>query len=196
MLREAADFGLHRASVMEGENAMTESLVLTEKFTRRDYMRTPEGFPADLIDGCFVRKPMPSLRHQRVLMQIVMRLHDVAGPRRALPGLLDVPVDDWNVLQCDGLVTRPDDPVGPETTTGKTPLLVVEVLGPKTQRLDREIKTPIYLRAGVREVWLVDPDVGTVEVHTPDSVERYLGEGRAVSKALPGLTLAWDDLAT
>jgi Uma2 family endonuclease len=76
------------------------------------------------------------------------------------------------------------------------PLLVVEVLSPSTVRRDRDRKTGIYLRAGVREVWLVDPDAGTVEVHTEGGVERQAGESRASSVVLPGFTLAWSDLAT
>ena len=60
---------------------------------------------------------------------------------------------------------------------------------------DRDRKTAIYLRAGVAEVWLVDPDAGAIEVHTQDGVARVAGTERATSAALSGFTLAWSDLS-
>ncbi|HVG59876.1 MAG TPA: Uma2 family endonuclease [Hyalangium sp.] len=39
-----------------------------------------------------------------------------------------------------------------------------EVLSPSTEARDRAAKLPVYARAGVRYVWMVDPDVRTLEV--------------------------------
>jgi Uma2 family endonuclease len=166
-----------------------------ERFTLRDYMQLPEGFPAELIEGDFVREPSPTRWHQDLVTEICVRLRAVAGRHRVLPSPADVYVDDWTVLQPDVLVTRPEDPVVPGGAQGAIPLLVVEVLSSLTVRRDRDKKTAIYLRAGVREVWLVDPDAGTVEVHTTAGVERHAGAGGATSAALSGFTLAWSDLA-
>ena len=44
------------------------------------------------------------------------------------------------------------------------PDLVVEILSPATADRDRTVKTKLYARAGVRELWLVDADARTVEV--------------------------------
>jgi Uma2 family endonuclease len=40
---------------------------------------------------------------------------------------------------------------------------VCEVLSPSTARVDRASKVPIYARAGVSHVWLVDPALETLE---------------------------------
>jgi Uma2 family endonuclease len=48
-----------------------------------------------------------------------------------------------------------------------------EVLSPNTQRVDRVIKTPLYVKAGVEWIWLVDPMAHTFEVF-------QVIEGRAV----------------
>jgi Uma2 family endonuclease len=48
------------------------------------------------------------------------------------------------------------------------PDLVVEVASPSTRRFDIGTKLPVYLRAGVREVWIVDPERRTVSVYGPD----------------------------
>jgi Uma2 family endonuclease len=175
---------------------MTDTDIRTEKFTRRDYMRLPEGFPAELIEGDFIREPAPTWGHQRLISRIHARLVAVAGTDRVLPAPADVSIDEWNVLQPDVLVTPPDAPVQPGQESGGVPLLVVEVLSPSTAGRDRDWKTRIYLRAGVAEVWLVDPDARMVEVHTLGSVERVADASRATSAALPGFTLAWSDLAS
>lgn len=46
-----------------------------------------------------------------------------------------------------------------------TPALVVEILSPSTRTRDREVKRRLYQRAGVREYWLVDPDLNAVTVY-------------------------------
>lgn len=173
---------------------MTDDRILTEKFTRRDYLELPEGFPAELIEGDFVREPAPTRWHQRLVNALSLRLVDVVGLDRVLPAPTDVYVDDWTVLQPDVLVTRPGDVVRRGSEAGAIPLLVVEVLSPSTLRRDRDKKTGIYLRAGVAEVWLVDPDAEVVELHTGRAVVRVAGAERATSAALPGFTLAWSDL--
>jgi Uma2 family endonuclease len=175
---------------------MTDARILTEKFTRRDYLALPEGFPAELIEGEFVREPAPTRWHQRLVGTLSLRLVEVAGLDRVLPAPTDVYVDDWTVLQPDVLVTHPGDAVREGTEPGAIPLLVVEVLSPSTLLRDRDRKTGIYLRAGVAEVWLVDPDAKTIEVHSAQGVSRVARAERAASAALPGFTLAWTDLAS
>ena len=46
-----------------------------------------------------------------------------------------------------------------------TPALVIEILSPSTRTRDREVKGRLYARAGVREYWLVDPDLNAVTVY-------------------------------
>ncbi len=41
---------------------------------------------------------------------------------------------------------------------------VCEVRSPSTATLDRKVKVPVYARAGVRHVWLLDPDARSLEV--------------------------------
>lgn len=46
---------------------------------------------------------------------------------------------------------------------------VGEVLSPLTARLDRADKLPVYARAGVPHVWLVDPSACTLESYRLES---------------------------
>lgn len=44
------------------------------------------------------------------------------------------------------------------------PALVVEVLSPSTRRTDEKIKRQLFDRAGVREFWIVDPELDAIKV--------------------------------
>ena len=47
------------------------------------------------------------------------------------------------------------------------PALVVEVLSKSTRKRDAQIKRRLFERTGVREYWLVDPELDTVQVFRP-----------------------------
>jgi Uma2 family endonuclease len=73
-------------------------------------------------------------------------------------------------------------------------LLLIEVAD-TTLQLDRRVKIPLYARAGVREVWLVDLTTARLEVHREPLGDRYrnvgvLSRGEHVSpQAFPDLSL-------
>lgn len=80
-------------------------------------------------------------------------------------------------------------------------LLVVEVAETSTD-YDRAVKIPIYARAGIPEVWLVDNQKRIVEIYLKPSSEGY-GEfsryrpGQRISpKALPDLVITVDQITT
>jgi Uma2 family endonuclease len=63
-----------------------------------------------------------------------------------------------------------------------------EVLSPSTAVLDRALKLPVYARAGVRHVWLVDPELRTLEVFRLEGAHYTLlatHAGKALVRAEP-----------
>ena len=56
----------------------------------------------------------------------------------------------------------PEMPLAPYLTLA--PDWVCEVLSPSTSLFDKRKKLPIYVREGVRHVWLVDPEGKSVDV--------------------------------
>lgn len=65
------------------------------------------------------------------------------------------------------------------------PDLVVEVLSPSTRANDLGVKRELYMRSGVRELWLVDPDARTVTRVRPDgSPDEVLDEGSILTSDL------------
>jgi Uma2 family endonuclease len=159
------------------------------RFTRADYMLLPEGFRAELIDGVLVKEPAPTGWHQRLVGDIHLALTACVDRRRVVFSPIDVFVDDYNVLQPDVAVLPEDAPIGPGTVAIAMPILVVEVLSPSTARRDRLVKTRTYLRAGVREVWLVDPDTRCAEIVTSSGTRLFAAGSVPRSGALPGFAL-------
>ena len=43
--------------------------------------------------------------------------------------------------------------------------MVVEILSPSTSRYDRNIKFNTYLKAGIKEYWIIDPESQSLTVH-------------------------------
>jgi Uma2 family endonuclease len=78
-------------------------------------------------------------------------------------------------------------------------MLLIEV-SDTTLAYDRGVKLPLYARAGIREVWIVDLPGETIERYTDPSGEGYrradrLRRGqRLESISLPGLTPSVDEI--
>lgn len=161
--------------------------IMDAAFTRADYDRLPEGFPAQLVEGLLVKEPAPTYGHQalstRIVSRLLARVHEdlvVAAPS-------DVVLDELNVYQPDVLVLR-SIPRWDVRDVG-IPLLAVEILSPSSERRDREVKRKHLLEAGVAEVWLVDPHTRTIEVDDASGRRRAAGDDTLSSTAVPGFEL-------
>jgi Uma2 family endonuclease len=129
-----------------------------QAFTRADLASMPDdGRRYELIDGALVVTPAPSLRHQTVVVNLLVVLQRVCPPDlQVLVAPFDVALTPHSVLQPDVLVARrtdftPDDLPVP-------PLLAVEVLSPSSRRIDLTLKKSRYEAAGCPSYWVIDPD--------------------------------------
>ena len=160
---------------------------MTTPFTLRDWVRLPEGFPAQLFDGQLVREPAPTYGHQDLVGRLYLAAVAVVPAARVVLSPTDVVIDDLNVLQPDvAIVAR----VPPRDSHDiGIPLVAFEVLSPSTAKRDRRIKSRKYLEAGVREVWIADPQSCTIEMRTATGDIRVHGDEAVRSSAVPGLEL-------
>ena len=140
------------------------------KQTVADFTALGEGPPyAELINGEIVMAPSPFRSHQRVILEIAFLLrtyleeHPDAGKIYLAP--FDVHFGENDVL-CPDLSFFLADRCHLLSDRGAegAPDLVVEVLSPSTARRDRKDKREIYTRHGVKELWLVHPELETIEV--------------------------------
>ena len=135
---------------------------VAERMTAREFFRyAPEDRKAELIDGVMIMPSPPSDKHERLqifLLRLIgefVEQHDlgqVRGSRTAVelaenqapePDVLFVAQERAHIISNEGVFGAPD--------------LVIEVLSASTASYDRGAKFRAYERAGVRELWLLDP---------------------------------------
>jgi Uma2 family endonuclease len=139
-----------------------------KRWTYADYCRIPpDRNRHEIVDGVHFVNPAPTPAHQtvvgRLFVQLVARISD-AGLGRVFVSPIDVHLGRGSVVQPDLVVVleRNLAVIGEKKLCG-APDLLVEVRSPGTARYDRRIKLSRYARAGVREIWLVDPEQCLVE---------------------------------
>ena len=140
-------------------------------YTYADYCTWPDGERWELIDGkAFAMAPAPSVGHQGVSSNIHGQFYNFlkGKPCKVFHAPFDVRLNadtyDDTVVQPD-LVIICDRSILRDTGCIGAPDMVVEILSPSTLRRDRTLKFDLYLKAGVREYWIIDPATKTLSAH-------------------------------
>lgn len=176
--------------------------------TYADYLTWSATSGDALIDGvAYVGEPpSPSRVHQEVVVELCRQVtNSLQGrPARVYVAPFDVRLpkgsdaDDQidTVVQPDILIVRDLRKLDDRGLRG-APDWIAEVLSPSTASYDRTIKLAAYERAGVPEVWLIDPAARSVAIHRI-SAGRY-GQpvvlelrGHTDITAVPGVRIAWE----
>ena len=139
-------------------------------FTVDDYMSLPEHGPRyQLVDGELYMAPSPNRRHQFISGEIefILQKHLEAYPTGVIyHAPFDVQLTDITVVQPDiAYFSKQRSSYLTEHGAEGAPDLVVEILSPKTARLDLGVKREIYARTGVVELWIVEPEAELVKVY-------------------------------
>lgn len=178
--------------------------------TYADYLTWSADSGNEVIDGiAYVREPpSPSRLHQELVLELGHQLITaLAGkPVRAYIAPLDVRLPKNGdadgqidtVVQPDVFIVRDLHKLDERGMSG-APDWIAEILSPSTASYDRTTKLRAYERAGVPEVWLIDPAERTVTIHrlqmgryTPPVILEL--EGRTAITAVPGVSIDWDSL--
>jgi Uma2 family endonuclease len=167
--------------------------------TVHDYTRLPEGPPHyQLVQGRFHMSPAPNRFHQQIVGQIYRTIANFLethplGTVYISP--IDVYLTDIDVYQPDiAYVSKARAAILSDRGIEGAPDLLVEVLSPGTDALDKGTKRDIYARTGVKELWLVDPATLTVQIFglqedadTPRI--SYDSQAQITTPLIPGLVL-------
>lgn len=154
----------------------------TEGWTVEDLAAFPDdGLRYELCGGSLIVSPSPSLKHQVLSVELTVLLHRAVGPGLRV---LAAPMD-WRPGEDRSF--QPDLLVVPRSARDKQisgPLLLVEILSPSSERVDRVLKFAAYAEAGVPQYWMVEPgdaaDGGDAAVEVYDLVDgAYVLQGRA-----------------
>ena len=143
------------------------------RFTYDDFVLFPDdGKRHEIIDGEHYVTPSPNVRHQvlvgRLGFEIELYLRANLGTGQVFLSPLDVVLSHWDVVEPDLLFVAGDQlDILTEKKIQGPPALVVEVLSKSTRKRDAQVKRRLFERTGVREYWLVDPELDTVQVFRP-----------------------------
>ena len=146
---------------------------LSKIYTWDDYQKLPDDQRFEIVGGrLFAMSPGPGTRHQEIVTRLCASLHSQAksGGCRVFVAPTDFKVSEHSVVQPDLMVVCNKEQIHEKYIDG-SPSLVVEVLSPSTQAHDRVRKLRLYSQAGVGEYWLIQPDVGTLEILRLDGNE-------------------------
>jgi Uma2 family endonuclease len=155
-----------------------------------------DNYRDTLIRGALYRMPPPGGRHGRIVHVVGRHLGNFIA-KHGLGAIYDQSGFIFErhpdtLLGPDLAFVRQDQvPVDDVGYPEVAPDLVVEVVSPSQTGPSIEEKTAIYLAAGVRLVWVIDPERRTLRVHHANGTESLLSEHDEIDgeDVLPGFRL-------
>ena len=184
---------------------MTVQLV-RHRFTVDEYHRMSEAgiFAEDdrveLIDGEIVEMTPIGVRHAACVRRLNRLFSGRLGERAIVDVQNPIRVREQSEPQPDVALLRPRPDLYAPSHPGPGDILLLVEVAETSAHLERAVKVPLYARAGIQEVWLVDLAGEVIEVYRRPLPERYqelqrVGRGQQLSsQAFPDLSLAVDDI--
>jgi Uma2 family endonuclease len=175
-------------------------------FTVEDFYRMleagilTEDDRVELIDGEIVEMSPIGSRHASCVMRLTTLLTEQLG--RAVVVSLQNPLRLSTKTEPlpDVVVLKPRADFYAESHPGPGDVLLVVEVSDTTLAYDRQVKLPLYARAGVPEVWIVNLPKAVVEAYARPDGKSYseiqkAGRGQALKATrLPALKLSVDDI--
>jgi Uma2 family endonuclease len=164
-----------------------------------DALPEEEGRKWELLDGELIEVSSATPKHNLILAQLLSLLHSFVIPRRLgvvlpetdlavrantrlRPDLGFFSADTWRTVDLERVPVL------------QTPDIAVEIISPSETATTIHRKIDAYLKWGVQEVWLIDPETRTLFVHSRAGIQR-LSEGAFLTSTLvPGWQLQIADL--
>jgi len=153
------------------------------KYTYADYLTFPEGERWEIMEGIAYMQAAPSPIHQEVLGGLYSQIYQylLDKPCKVYPAPFCVKLISGNEKKNEDIkmIVEPDisivcDPskIDQRGCNG-APDWVVEIVSPSSARIDKFIKFNQYEKAGVKEYWIVEPDIKLVSVFILQENGRY-----------------------
>ena len=149
---------------------MSQTLARSDIYTEDDYYNLPENVRAELIDGQFYDMAAPSRIHQKILnflnTEINVYIRSKGGSCEVYPAPFAVKLfnDKKTIVEPDISVICDPSKLTNRGCTG-APDWIIEIVSPSTSSHDYVRKLNLYLDAGVREYWIVNPIEQSVYVY-------------------------------
>lgn len=157
------------------------ALAQTKTYTEDDYYSLGEKVRAELIDGQFYYMAAPSRLHQEILSGLHAAVYNYikskGGSCKVYPAPFAVKLfkDNKNIVEPDISVICDPSKLTDKGCSG-APDWIIEIASPSNPSHDYVKKLNLYLDAGVREYWIVDPRYNKVYVYNMESDRFILNE--------------------
>ncbi|AFQ45363.1 Uma2 family endonuclease [Desulfosporosinus meridiei] len=190
------------------------SLIEPQAIPIAEYNKLRENSESRLeyIDGVVYMTPSPSTKHQRISSRLHAKLFNFLEGKECevFPAPFDIELrtadDDQGDQSEKTKVVIPDLSVICDKTKLAenkyvgSPELIIEILSPLNQAHDLVKKLNLYMQYGVKEYWIVNPLLNTVQIYVLNEEGQYhqvevLKEtGIAHSEVLKGFSINLEDL--
>ncbi|MBR1599736.1 MAG: Uma2 family endonuclease [Lachnospiraceae bacterium] len=144
-------------------------------YTEDDYYNTPNDVRCELIDGQLIyAQAAPSRIHQSILMELSLtignHIKSKGGSCKVYPAPFAVKLRDDRdtIVEPDISVICDPCKLTDRGCTG-APDWIIEIVSPSNSSHDYVRKLNLYLDAGVREYWIVDPTTQRIFVYNLDT---------------------------
>jgi len=153
------------------ESKVEEALPAYDKlFTYSDYLLWDDDVRRELIDGVIYLMAAPNLQHQEILGNLYVQFRAFLKGKscKVFMAPIDVRLNadtlDNTVVQPDIMIVCDHNKLDKAGIIG-APDMVIEILSPSTSKYDRTTKFNAYLKAGIREYWIIDPEARSLAVN-------------------------------
>lgn len=139
-------------------------------YTEDDYYNLPESVRAELIDGQFYLMAAPGRLHQRISSELYTTINNYIKSNKGkceayyAPFAVKLFDDRKNIVEPDISVICDRDKLTDKGCTG-APDWIIEIVSPGNPGHDYVKKLNLYMDAGVREYWIVDPQMRRILVY-------------------------------
>nr|MDO8114433.1 Uma2 family endonuclease [Candidatus Sigynarchaeota archaeon] len=178
--------------LLEGDYVLLKTGVSEKRF----WEIADEDSNFELIDGMLVIHSPASTEHEELfkrLFSFLVFYLEKTGEGRVLGSRLIMRLSEsWNPEPDIFVVTSKHVKNIKSTRLDGPADIVIEILSKASREIDITKKLPKYLATGVLEVWLIDPEMKRISVHTKTGVEDYVNpdsDEKIKSHVLPGLDL-------
>lgn len=178
------------------------------QITLEQFLALSAEAPADqtleLIEGELRARPMTTRgpRHSQALVRAGQVLTNWLDQQNDLTGTVAggevrcrLTLDPETIVGIDVALWLGDEFVQPPVDPplyDAPPVVAVEVLSPSDTHEGVTEKVQLFLKYGVRQVWIADPDLQTVTIHRPDREPEFFTVSQTLTAEpeLPGFQVA------
>ncbi|MCT8977871.1 Uma2 family endonuclease [Clostridium sp. CX1] len=153
-----------------------EKLITIDEFYK---MKESTDNILEYIDGIVYMSPSPSTKHQRISGRLYAKLFNFLEGKEyeAFSAPYDVQlhrqdIQDDKVVIPDISVICDKDGIEDNKYIG-VPTLIMEILSPSNQSNDLVVKLNLYMKYGVKEYWIINPMINTVQIYSLNSDGLY-----------------------